>query len=80
MWAQAYFGLGNPAAGKGYLLDYYAFAGPFAERIADANLDTPERLATYIRSYEEAGCDELVLLPTTAELDEVERLANVALR
>jgi alkanesulfonate monooxygenase SsuD/methylene tetrahydromethanopterin reductase-like flavin-dependent oxidoreductase (luciferase family) len=79
LWAQAYFGLGEPRAGREYLRDYYAFTGPFAERIADANLDTSERVATFIRSYEEAGCEELVLLPTRAELDEVDRLATVAL-
>lgn len=79
LWAQAYFGLGDPAAGREYLLDYYDFTGPFAERVADENLETPERIATFIRSYEEAGCEELVLLPTTADPDEVERLAAVAL-
>ena len=80
LWAQGYFGLGDPVAGRDYLLDYYGFTGPFAERIADENLETPERVATFIRSYEEAGCEELVLLPTTADLDEIDRLAAVALQ
>ena len=28
----------------------------------------------FVRGYEEAGCDELVLFPTVAEIDELERL------
>jgi hypothetical protein len=33
-------------------------------------------VADYIRGYEEAGCEHLVLLPTVADLDEVDRLAE----
>jgi alkanesulfonate monooxygenase SsuD/methylene tetrahydromethanopterin reductase-like flavin-dependent oxidoreductase (luciferase family) len=79
MWGQAYFALGDGAeeAGRRYLLDYYAFTGPFAERIAAANLTTPQAVRDLVRGYEEAGCDELVLLPTVAGLDQVDRLAEV---
>jgi alkanesulfonate monooxygenase SsuD/methylene tetrahydromethanopterin reductase-like flavin-dependent oxidoreductase (luciferase family) len=80
LWGQAYFGLGDAETMRKYLLDYYAFTGAFAERIAEANPDTPESVATFIRSYEEAGCDELVLLPTTVDLAEIGRLAEIALR
>lgn len=79
MWGQGYFALGEEAgeAGRRYLLDYYAFTGPFAERIAAANLTSPQAVRDYVRGYEEAGCDELVLLPTVADLAQVERLAEV---
>lgn len=79
MWGQAYFALGDGAQepGRRYLLDYYAFTGPFAERIAAANLTTPQAVRDFVRGYEEAGCDELVLLPTVAGLDQVDRLAEV---
>jgi hypothetical protein len=30
-----------------------------------------------IRGYEEAGCDELVLLPTVPDVAQLERLADV---
>jgi hypothetical protein len=30
-----------------------------------------------VRGYEEAGCDELVLLPTVAEPSQLDRLAEV---
>ena len=77
LWAQAYFGLGNPELGDSYLRDYYAFTGVFAEKVVAANLRTPLDVRDYVRSYEEAGCENLVLLPTVAALDEVDRLAEV---
>ena len=80
LWAQAYFGLSDAEAVNSYLLDYYRFAGPFAQRIADAGLTTATQLTNFIRAYEEVGCDELVLLPTIAELSEVERLASIVNR
>jgi alkanesulfonate monooxygenase SsuD/methylene tetrahydromethanopterin reductase-like flavin-dependent oxidoreductase (luciferase family) len=80
LYGQGYFALGDDAAldgGSSYLLDYYAFTGPFAEKIAAANLTTPTAIAEFVRGYEEAGCDELVLLPTVADLSQLERLADV---
>jgi alkanesulfonate monooxygenase SsuD/methylene tetrahydromethanopterin reductase-like flavin-dependent oxidoreductase (luciferase family) len=79
LWAQAYFALGEEAteAGKHYLRDYYAFTGPFAERIADGLLATPQAIAQFLRGYAEAGCDELVLLPVVPDLAQLDRLAEV---
>ena len=80
LWAQGYFALGNPAtveAGQHYMKDYYSFTGPFAEKIAAGLLTTPQSLAQFIRGYEEAGCDELVLFPTVSELAQLTRLADV---
>jgi hypothetical protein len=57
--------------------DYYAFTGPFAERIAEGMLSTPQAVAQFVRGYAEAGCEELVLLPAIAELEQVDRLADV---
>jgi alkanesulfonate monooxygenase SsuD/methylene tetrahydromethanopterin reductase-like flavin-dependent oxidoreductase (luciferase family) len=80
LWGQAYFALGGrPDADRGaaYLRDYYAFTGPFAERIAAANLSSPQAVKDLVRGYEEAGCDHLVLLPTVADLAQLERLADL---
>jgi alkanesulfonate monooxygenase SsuD/methylene tetrahydromethanopterin reductase-like flavin-dependent oxidoreductase (luciferase family) len=79
LWGQGYFALGEAAAEEGarYLRDYYAFTGPFAEKIAAANLTTPQAIVDFVRGYEEAGCDELVLLPTAGGLDQLDRLAEV---
>ncbi|HEX9313523.1 MAG TPA: LLM class flavin-dependent oxidoreductase [Actinomycetota bacterium] len=79
MWGQGYFALGEGSIDDGarYLRDYYAFTGPFAEKIAAANLTTAQAVKEFVRGYEEAGCDELVLLPTVADLAQCSRLADV---
>ena len=74
LWGQGYFAFGDPDRGGDYLLDYYAFTGPFAEKIAAGNLTSARAVKDYVRGYEEAGCDELVLFPTVAEIEELERL------
>ena len=71
------------AAGDAWInseIDYYRFTGPFAQRIAEAGLSPATQLTNFIRAYEEVGCDELVLLPTIADLSEVERLASIVNR
>jgi alkanesulfonate monooxygenase SsuD/methylene tetrahydromethanopterin reductase-like flavin-dependent oxidoreductase (luciferase family) len=79
IWGMGYFALGDGTAEKGaeYLRHYYAFTGAFAEKIAAGNLTSPGGIADFIRGYEDAGCDELVLFPTVSSLDQVERLAEV---
>jgi alkanesulfonate monooxygenase SsuD/methylene tetrahydromethanopterin reductase-like flavin-dependent oxidoreductase (luciferase family) len=80
LWGQAYFSLGDPEKGNDYLRDYYAFTGPFAEKIVAGNLTSARAIRDLVLGYEEAGCDELVLLPTVSDLDEVGRLAEVLAR
>lgn len=77
LWGQGYFALGDEDRGEAYLRDYYAFTGPFAERIAAGNLTSGRAIKDFIRGYAEAGCDELVLLPTVADPGQLERLAEV---
>ena len=77
LWGQAYFALGDEQAGEAYLLDYYAFTGPFAAKIAAGNLTSPRAIRDFVRAYAEAGCDELVLLPTVADPGQLDRLADV---
>jgi alkanesulfonate monooxygenase SsuD/methylene tetrahydromethanopterin reductase-like flavin-dependent oxidoreductase (luciferase family) len=79
LWGQGYFALGDAAAdaGRRYLMDYYAFTGPFAERIAAGLLTTPQSVAQFVRGYQEAGCDDVVLLPTAPDIDQLSRLAEV---
>jgi alkanesulfonate monooxygenase SsuD/methylene tetrahydromethanopterin reductase-like flavin-dependent oxidoreductase (luciferase family) len=80
LWAQGYFALGDDAvkkAGYRYLKDYYAFIGPFAERIAAGLLTSPQAVAQFIRGYQDAGCDELVLFPTIPDLAQLDRLAEI---
>ena len=77
-WAQGYFALGDPETverGRAYMRDYYAFTGPFAEKIAEAMLATPQAVAQFVRGYAEAGCHELVLFPAVADLAQIDLLA-----
>ena len=64
-------------AGDAYLRDYYAFTGPFAEKIAAGNLTSGRAVKDYVRGYQEAGCDHLVLLPTVSDPAQLDRLADV---
>lgn len=76
--ALGYFALGADAAARAhaYLTDYYAFTGPFAEQIAAGALVTPELIASRVDEFEQAGCDELILLPVTGDPDQVDLLAD----
>jgi alkanesulfonate monooxygenase SsuD/methylene tetrahydromethanopterin reductase-like flavin-dependent oxidoreductase (luciferase family) len=80
LWGQGYFALADVERGNAYLRDYYAFTGPFAERIVAANLTGARAVKDFVRGYEEAGCDELVLFPTVGDVDELERLAEAVSR
>jgi alkanesulfonate monooxygenase SsuD/methylene tetrahydromethanopterin reductase-like flavin-dependent oxidoreductase (luciferase family) len=80
LWGQGYFALGDVERGNEYLRDYYAFTGPFAERIVAANLTSARAIKDFVRGYEEAGCDELVLFPTVSDVGELERLAEAVAR
>lgn len=79
LWGMAYFALGDEAVGPGadYLRHYYAFTGPFAEKIAAGNLTSPGAIVDFVRGYEDAGCDELVLFPTVSAIEQLDRLAEV---
>jgi alkanesulfonate monooxygenase SsuD/methylene tetrahydromethanopterin reductase-like flavin-dependent oxidoreductase (luciferase family) len=76
LWGQGYFAFGDPDRGTDYLRDYYAFTGPFAEKIAAGNLTSARAVKDFVRGYEAEGCDELILLPTVADLGDLERLAE----
>ena len=78
LWGQGYFALGDEttrAHGADYLREYYAFTGPYVERIVAELLTTPQAITQFVRGYAEAGCDDLVLFPTVAEPGQLERLA-----
>jgi alkanesulfonate monooxygenase SsuD/methylene tetrahydromethanopterin reductase-like flavin-dependent oxidoreductase (luciferase family) len=81
LWGQGYFALGGADgeadAGAAYLRDYYAFTGPFAEKIAAGNLTSGQAVKDFVRGYEDAGCDHLVLLPTVSAPAQLDRLADV---
>jgi alkanesulfonate monooxygenase SsuD/methylene tetrahydromethanopterin reductase-like flavin-dependent oxidoreductase (luciferase family) len=80
LWGQGYFALGGDdvaETGAAYLREYYAFTGPFAERIVAGNLTSPGAVRDFVLGYAEAGCDHLILLPTVPDPSQVDRLAEV---
>jgi hypothetical protein len=75
----ANFALGPDAEQRlrGSVLDYYAFAGPYAQRSVAAGLTTPERVTLEVAAYAEVSCDELILLPKGG-VEQVDLLADSA--
>jgi len=76
--ASLYYALG-PNAGRGgdYIRDYYSYFGPGADDMARSIPSSPEAIEGLIRGFSDAGADEVVCWPTVAELDQVERLAEI---
>jgi alkanesulfonate monooxygenase SsuD/methylene tetrahydromethanopterin reductase-like flavin-dependent oxidoreductase (luciferase family) len=76
-WAMTYFALDEAAdAGRDYMLDYYAFTGPYAVRIADELLTSALGVRELVQGYADAGCEHLLLFPAVADVDQVDRLAE----
>jgi alkanesulfonate monooxygenase SsuD/methylene tetrahydromethanopterin reductase-like flavin-dependent oxidoreductase (luciferase family) len=79
--ALGYYALGPDATAlaEGYLTDYYAFAGPYAKMAAEAALTSEDAVREQLAAFADAGCDELILFPCSPEVDQLRRLAAVAL-
>lgn len=79
--ALVYFSLGDDAEqdSRAYLRDYYAFLGPYADQIAEGALRSEQTLRDAVRAFTEAGITELYFDPTTAALNQVDRLAEAVL-
>jgi len=45
--------------------------------VAAGNLTTPGAVRDFVRGYEDAGCDHLILFPTVADPSQADRLAEV---
>ncbi len=73
-----YYAIGAEAAAvaKDNLRDYYRFAGPYAEQVASSVLSNNTEIGERIAGLEQAGCDELLLLPGVAKLEQVDLLAT----
>ena len=78
--ALSYVSLGENAEenARSYLSDYYAFAGPYAARVADGALTSPQKVVQALEAFSEAGCDELVLFPCTPDIAQVAMTARAA--
>jgi alkanesulfonate monooxygenase SsuD/methylene tetrahydromethanopterin reductase-like flavin-dependent oxidoreductase (luciferase family) len=80
--ALAYFALGpnGKQDAESYLGHYYAAMGEEqAKRIIASAATDEETVRGYIRAFADAGCDELLLFPCSADPDQVDLLAEAAL-
>jgi alkanesulfonate monooxygenase SsuD/methylene tetrahydromethanopterin reductase-like flavin-dependent oxidoreductase (luciferase family) len=73
----AYFALGPDARtlADGYLGHYYAFLGEIADQIAAGAAVSPEMVKGYASAFAEAGCDELIFVPTSSSPEQLGLLA-----
>jgi alkanesulfonate monooxygenase SsuD/methylene tetrahydromethanopterin reductase-like flavin-dependent oxidoreductase (luciferase family) len=76
-----YFALGDGAedAVRRSLGDYYAFAGEYAQRIVESAATDADTLRGYVAAYTEAGVDEIICFPASADPGQVELLAAAVL-
>ncbi|HEX6601543.1 MAG TPA: LLM class flavin-dependent oxidoreductase [Solirubrobacterales bacterium] len=77
----AYFALGDRAEedAQTYLTDYYAWLGEdVANFIADSAAKDPETVKQYLSAFEQAGCQELFLFPSSSDPAQVDLLADAA--
>jgi alkanesulfonate monooxygenase SsuD/methylene tetrahydromethanopterin reductase-like flavin-dependent oxidoreductase (luciferase family) len=73
-----YYALGpNAARGGDYIRDYYSYFGPGADDMARSIPSSPETIEGLIRGLGDVGADEVICWPTVAELDQVDRLAEI---
>jgi alkanesulfonate monooxygenase SsuD/methylene tetrahydromethanopterin reductase-like flavin-dependent oxidoreductase (luciferase family) len=73
-----YYALGpNADRGGDYIRHYYSYFGPAADDLARSIPSSPETLDNLIRGFGDVGADEVVCWPTVAELDQVDRLAEL---
>jgi alkanesulfonate monooxygenase SsuD/methylene tetrahydromethanopterin reductase-like flavin-dependent oxidoreductase (luciferase family) len=75
----AYYGLGQNADERtqNFLLNYYAFAGSAASLRGRTVLTTNQAIRTHIQAFTDIGTDELIFWPCIADLDQVNRLADL---
>jgi len=77
--ALAYFSLGDRAEedASAYLGDYYAWLGEeVAEMLVAGVPKDVDAVRQFVAAYEESGCDELILFPSSSDPDQVDLLAD----
>lgn len=77
--ALGYFSLGEDAErnANAYLRDYYAWLGEeTAGYIAGSAAKDAETVKRYLAAFEEAGCEELILFPSSGDPAQVDLLAD----
>jgi alkanesulfonate monooxygenase SsuD/methylene tetrahydromethanopterin reductase-like flavin-dependent oxidoreductase (luciferase family) len=81
--ALAYYALGADASehANGYLRDYYAFLPEqYQDMIAGGAATSEDQVQQYVSAFEQAGCDELFLIPCNPDVGQVDLLAAAVRR
>lgn len=75
----AYFSLGPDARenAAAYVNDYYGFAPPYAAQVLSHVAVGEARVAATLGAFAQAGCDELILAPCSADVEQVKLLRAV---
>ena len=75
----ASYALGPNAADQvgGYIRHYYSFLGEAADQMARNAISSPEAVKNTIRDMESIGMDEVIFLPSVADMSQLERLADI---
>ena len=75
----ASYALGPNAADQvgGYIRHYYSFLGEAADQMARNAIASPEAIKNTIRDMESIGMDEVIFLPSVADMSQLERLADI---
>jgi alkanesulfonate monooxygenase SsuD/methylene tetrahydromethanopterin reductase-like flavin-dependent oxidoreductase (luciferase family) len=76
-----YYALGDGAkeAAQHSLGSYYAFLGDYTQQIVDSAATDADTVKGYLAAFEEAGADEVICFPASADPAQVELLAEAAL-
>jgi alkanesulfonate monooxygenase SsuD/methylene tetrahydromethanopterin reductase-like flavin-dependent oxidoreductase (luciferase family) len=79
--ALAYFALGDDPEGdaRRSIGDYYTWLGDYGDQIVESVAKSEETVKGYMQAFEQAGCDELILFPSSADPEQVDLLAKAAL-
>jgi hypothetical protein len=80
--ALCYFALGDDAreTADRDLLHYYDWLGEeTARQIADSAVVDADMAQQYVKAFADAGADELVLFPTSTDVEQVDLLAEAVL-
>jgi alkanesulfonate monooxygenase SsuD/methylene tetrahydromethanopterin reductase-like flavin-dependent oxidoreductase (luciferase family) len=67
------------AAAQRTIGDYYAFAPAYAEMAVAGVAKGEEEVKERVRGFEQAGCDELIMFPSSSNPGQVDRLAATVL-
>jgi alkanesulfonate monooxygenase SsuD/methylene tetrahydromethanopterin reductase-like flavin-dependent oxidoreductase (luciferase family) len=76
-----YFALGEDAEkmAAGSLGAYYAFLGDYAQQVVASAAKDAATVRQYLEAFEAAGTDDVICFPVSADVSQVDRLAEVAL-